>query len=136
MATIAVLDDVLDAAVLVQRILERRGHQVAVFTDEEEAIAHVRDHQVDCVILDIKLKKRSGIEVLAELKKIAPAIKAIMLTGYPTLETAREALRRGATEYCVKPIDKQALEETVAEALQAGGVAANDAGSPAAPSRV
>jgi len=43
----------------------------------------------------------------------------IMLTGYPTLETARESLRLGASEYCVKPIDKEELEEKVDSALKA-----------------
>ena len=59
----------------------------------------------------------SGIQVLDELKKVKPELKAIMLTGYPTIETAREALELGAGEYCVKPIDKQELEEKVAEVL-------------------
>jgi len=57
------------------------------------------------------------VEVLEELKRIKPDLKAIMLTGYPTLETAREALRLGAQEYCVKPINKDELETKVAEVL-------------------
>ncbi|MGD2029927.1 MAG: response regulator, partial [Desulfobacterales bacterium] len=69
-------------------------------------------------ILDIKLKKISGVDVLEELKKIAPATRVIMLTGYPTIETARESLKLGASEYCVKPIDKDELEEKVAEVLK------------------
>ena len=60
----------------------------------------------------------SGVEVLEELKKIDPSIRAIMLTGYPTLETARESLKLGASEYCVKPIDKEELEEKVAGVLK------------------
>lgn len=68
--------------------------------------------------MDIKLKKMSGVEVLEELKKIEPAIRAIILTGYPTMETARESLKHGANEYCVKPIDKDELEEKVAGVLE------------------
>jgi two-component system, response regulator RegA len=52
-----------------------------------------------------------------------------MLTGYPTLETARESLKLGASEYCVKPIDKEELESKVAEVLNQGG----DAGRVSAP---
>jgi len=117
MANIIVLDDVSDAGVLVKRILERKGHSVTAFTEEEDALAHAEKNVVDLAILDIKLKKMTGIEVLEELKKINSEIKAIMLTGYPTLETARESLRLGAQEYCVKPIDKEELESKVLEVL-------------------
>jgi len=68
-------------------------------------------------MLDIKLKKISGIEVLGIMKKINPALRIIMLTGYPSVETARDALRQGADEYCVKPIDRDELEEKVAQVL-------------------
>jgi len=56
--------------------------------------------------------------VLEKLKGISPSIKAIMLTGYPTVETARESLKLGAGEYCVKPIDKEELEKKVENILR------------------
>jgi len=117
MADIIVLDDVIDAGVVVKRILERKGHAVTVFTEEEQALAHVAKKKPDLAILDMKLKKMSGVEVLEEIGKRSPATKVIMLTGYPTLETARESVRLGACEYCVKPIDKDELERKVAETL-------------------
>ena len=118
MAVILTLDDVLDATVLVGKILKKKGHTVHTFTEEDEAIAFNRQSPVDLAILDIKLKKMSGIEVLALLKKVCPEMRAIMLTGYPTVETAREAISLGADEYCVKPIDKQELEEKVDKVLK------------------
>jgi DNA-binding NtrC family response regulator len=118
MAQILVLDDVLDAVNLIKRILQKKGHEVFAFTEEEDALNFAKDNKVDLAILDIKLKKISGVEVLEELKKNSPSIKAIMLTGYPTIETARESLNLGASEYCVKPIDKDELEEKVAEVLK------------------
>ncbi len=118
MAAIIVLDDVSDAGVLIKRILERKGHTVKSFTDEEKAIAYVKKHLPDLAILDIKLNKMTGVEVLAEMKKGHPGLKAIMLTGYPTLETARDSLKLGAGEYCVKPVDKDELENKVASILE------------------
>ncbi len=117
MAKILVLDDVLDAVILIKRILQKKGHEVFGFTEEEEALDYARSNEVDLAILDIKLKKMSGVEVLEELKKITPSMGVIMLTGYPTMETARECLKLGATEYCVKPIDKDEIEEKVASVL-------------------
>ena len=118
MANILVLDDVLDATVLVGKILTKKGHTVHTFTEEEEALAFAAANAVDLAILDIKLKKMSGVEVLAELKKINAKMQAIMLTGYPTVETAHEAINLGADEYCVKPIDRQELEDKVEKVLK------------------
>lgn len=117
MAEILVLDDVPDAVVLIKKILTRQQHNVHTFTEEDEAIAFAGQHHLDLAILDIKLKKMSGIQVLKELIKINPSLKIIILTGYPTAETAREAFLFGAQEYCAKPIDKTGLEETVAAVL-------------------
>ena len=117
MANIMVLDDVADAGALIKRILERKGYTVASFTGEEQALAYAAAKHPDLAILDIKLKKMTGVAVLTELKKIDAGIKVIMLTGYPTLETARESMRLGADDYCVKPIDKDELETKVAQTL-------------------
>lgn len=117
MAKILVLDDVLDAAVVVKKILERQQYEVVTFTDEVEALEYVIKHQVDLAILDIKLKKMSGVAMLEEFKKVNPGIKAIMLTGNPTSETARRALQLGASAYCLKPIEKNELEEKVRHVL-------------------
>lgn len=117
MARILVLDDVLEAVKAIKKILTRKGHEVIGFTEEEEAIAYARDHEVDLAVLDIKLKRMSGVQVLEELKKINSNIKVIMLTGYPGLDTASEALQLGAEEYCVKPIDKDELELKVSVVL-------------------
>ncbi len=119
MGDILVLDDVLDAAVMIKRVLERKGHRVEVFTEEETALGHARTHPVQVAILDIRLRKMSGVDVLEELKKISPRTQVIMLTGYPTLETARRSKEFGAFDYCIKPIDKEELEEKVASALAA-----------------
>ncbi len=117
MGLILVLDDVLDAGIMVKKILKRKNHQVEVFTDEGEALAFARSNRVDLAILDIRLKKMSGTDVLEELKKISSHTRVIMLTGYPTLETAQRSQELGAFDYCIKPIDRDELEEKVAEAI-------------------
>ncbi|MFH0784240.1 MAG: response regulator [Pseudomonadota bacterium] len=118
MAEILVVDDVLDATVLIGKILTKKGHSVHTFTEEDAALLFAKTEAVDLAILDIKLQKMSGVEVLALLKQIRPDMRAIMLTGYPTVETAREAISLGADEYCVKPIDRQELEDKVEKVLK------------------
>jgi len=121
MAHILVLDDEVDAVMLLKRILEERGHRVFGFTDEEEAIGHARANSVDLAIIDIRLKKILGVEVLEELKKIDSNIRAMVLTGYPTLQTAKKALDLGASEYLIKPIDIDEIEEKVEKILALRG---------------
>jgi DNA-binding NtrC family response regulator len=118
MSHILVLDDVEDAAAMIRRILKRKGHSVAVFTEEQEALEYVRSQEVEIAILDIKLKKMSGVEVLKQIRQLRPDTDVLMLTGYPTLETAREAIDYGAREYLVKPVDKTELEEKVQRILE------------------
>jgi DNA-binding NtrC family response regulator len=117
MAQILVLDDVQEAVDAVCKILEKRGHEVVGYTDEEAAIDHVGKHSIDLAILDIKLRKMDGVQVLGKLKEIRPDVRAIMLTGYPTHTTVEEAMRLGAKAYCLKPIDRSELEKKVDEAL-------------------
>ncbi|MGD9506225.1 MAG: response regulator [Syntrophobacteraceae bacterium] len=107
------LDDELDAVVLIKRILQRKGHEISVFTEEEEAIAFARSQPVDLAILDMKLKRMNGIEILETLKKANPATRVMMLTGFPSPETAKKAAELGAVQYCVKPIEIDELEEKV-----------------------
>ncbi len=121
MSHIIVLDDVEDAGAMIQRILERKGHTVTVFTEEQDALDHVREQDVDIAILDIKLKKMNGVEVLRRIREVRPDVDVLMLTGYPTLETAKEAKGYGAREYLVKPIDKNELEEKIQAVLDQRG---------------
>ena len=121
MAKILVLDDLPEAVALVERILAAKGHEVMGFTDEEQAIDYARTKKVDLLILDVKLKKLDGVEVLEEIKRVRPGIKAMMLTGYPSLETAKKAKEVGAQAYCVKPMDNEELEEVVARILSLPG---------------
>lgn len=117
MARIMVVDDVKEAVNAIRKVLEKRGHEIIGFTDEIEAIDHLKKNPVDLAILDIKLKKMDGVEVLGRLKEIQPGIKTIMLTGYPTHATVEEAMRLGAKAYCMKPIDRSELEKKVEEVL-------------------
>jgi DNA-binding NtrC family response regulator len=116
MAKILVLDDEKDACDLIERVLSS-SHQVTTFTEEDSALSYVLQNEVDLAILDIKLKKMSGVDVLSSMLKIHPGMKAIMLTGYPTVQTAKESIGLGARDYLTKPLDIDQLEEKVQQAL-------------------
>lgn len=111
MADILVLDDIQDAANLISKILSKKGHTVHAFTEEDQAIAFAAENTIDLAIVDIKLKEKCGLEVLYWLKRKTPEMRVVMMTGYPTVETVREALRLGAEDYLSKPIDRAQLEK-------------------------
>jgi two-component system, response regulator RegA len=118
MANILVLDDEQDACNLVKRIADGLNHKTVAFDDEDEAINYAEANPVDLAILDLKLKKMSGLDVLKKLKESNPNIKALLLTGYPTVETAKKAVALGANAYLTKPIDVDDLETGISAALQ------------------
>ena len=117
MARILILDDVLEAVRAIEMILVKNGHETIGCTDENEAIEQVRSSPVDLAILDIKLKHHDGVEVLHDTQRTRPELKVIMLTGYPTHQSAEESTRLGADAYCVKPIDRHDLEKRVRDLL-------------------
>jgi DNA-binding NtrC family response regulator len=119
MANILVLDDEADAVILLQKVLRKKGHVVHAFTEEEAALQFALTHPIDLAILDIKLKKMSGLQVLEELRASVPELSVMMLTGYPTIETAKEAAKLGVGQYCVKPIEISELEDKVAKLIAA-----------------
>lgn len=119
MATILVLDDVDDAVRLTQRILRLMGHDVFGFTEEDEAIECTKTQSIDLVILDLRLKRMSGIDVFKTMRRFAPMLRGIILTGFPTAETTRECRELGISAYCIKPIGIEELEARVTAALSA-----------------
>lgn len=80
-----------------------------------EALEKHKDIKV--VLLDIKMPKQSGLEVVAEIKRLYPHTHVIMVTGYECAEIAQEAHALGADDYIVKPFDKKIISEKVASYL-------------------
>ena len=68
---------------------------------------------VDLVALDIKLGSQNGIEVLKVMKQMAPDVEVFLITGFPSVETAIEALKHGAYDYVLKPFDAQVVRDVV-----------------------
>ena len=100
--------------------LEDAGYRVSTASSGEEAISLVgkEGKTIDMAILDVKMPKVDGFEVLKFLKERFPAIKAIMLTGYADLAHATESKRRGAIDFLAKPFEIEDLLITVKRNLE------------------
>ncbi|MCG8312983.1 MAG: response regulator [Pseudomonadales bacterium] len=86
-----------------ERSLKRRGQQVIAASASDKALAIVADKRPARVLLDLNLGGESGLQVLAQILALAPSTQVIMLTGYASIATAVEAIKKGACDYLCKP---------------------------------
>src|ERR1700754_1494364 len=93
---------------------------LAIFTAETaaEGIRLVRAERPHAVILDVRLPDQYGLDVFNEIRAIAPSLPVIIITAFASMETAVEAMKRGAYEYLLKPIELDRLREHVEQALE------------------
>ena len=99
------------------RIVFKNEYQVLLASNGVEALEVVRNHAVDVVVCDIMMFGMSGVEVLREIKEIDASIEVVMLTAFETIETARQALRHGASDYLNKPFDIPTMRSAVKRAV-------------------
>jgi len=92
-------------------------YQVTTAETGEEALELIGKSNFDIMIVDVRLPEKSGLEVIKEVKEIKPHIKCIVITAYPSVELAVEAMKLGAVDYLVKPVAPERLEELVCETL-------------------
>lgn len=107
------------------RMVFRNDYLVHVVESGEKALEYLRSNPVHTVILDIRMAGISGIEVLRQIKALAPQTEVIMLTAYETLETARQAIRHGACDYLSKPFDLPTIRDAVARAMRLRNISDN-----------
>ncbi len=116
MARILVVDDESSIRRTLKDILEFEKHHVELASNGQEALDFVNDEDFDVVLLDIKMPEMDGMEVLEKIMQNKD-IPVIMISGHGTIETAVEALRKGAYDFIVKPPDLNRLLITVRNAI-------------------
>jgi DNA-binding response OmpR family regulator len=114
---VLVVDDEDGIRYYLERLLTREGYRVTTAPDGETALARLAVDEFDVVLLDLKMRGVSGLDVLAELRQTWPATSVIILTAHASLESAVEALRCGAHDYLFKPCKTIDLRESVRSSL-------------------
>ena len=117
-ARVLVVDDEKSIRVGVRELLTAGGYTVDVADDAGKAMDMLASNAYDIVISDIVMPGLSGIALLQEIRRTAPAVQVIMMTGEPTVETAAEAVRAGANDYLTKPVGKEGLLRSVGNAAR------------------
>jgi len=114
---ILVVDDEEIARTNLEYILRKEGHQVTTAANGLEALEKVKAQEFDVVLTDLKMEKMDGIQLLESVKQIAPHTEIVMVTGYATVSSAVDALKKGAAHYLSKPIKLDELRATVREII-------------------
>ena len=101
--------------------LEKHGYEVEVFETGQSAIQRLKERQFDIVVSDVRMEDADGLDVLEAVKQSSSRTKTILITGYATVELAREALAKGAFDFLAKPFqpkDLRAIIEKAAKELE------------------
>lgn len=79
----------------------------------EEAVEFVKQHDPAAVVMDIKMPKMNGLDALAQIKKLKPNVRVMMITGYESDDVAAQAMRLGADDYLTKPFDRRKVQAKI-----------------------
>mgnify|MGYP000303696315 FL=1 len=115
---ILVADDEKNMLWALTNVLSKQGFKTFTARDGEEAIHQFKKHLPDVVLLDLKMPKKNGIEVLKKIKKINDSIPVIMITAHGNIETAIEAMKLGAFDYVQKPFEMEEINVLIKKALK------------------
>jgi len=118
LANILVIDDDESMRLGCQESLALEGHRVCVAADGTAGLARAREEAFDVVVLDLRMPGPGGMEVLDHVREESPNTQVVVITGYATIESAVEAMRRGAYDYLAKPFTSEMLTATVRRALE------------------
>lgn len=116
------IDDEVGYVDVLSNRLTKRNFQVGKANSGTEAFQILRRKDFDVAVLDLKMEDMDGIEILKILKKMAPELVVIMLTGHGSAEAAHEGIKQGAYDYLTKPCELDELIEKIREAYAQGSV--------------
>jgi len=118
METILVVEDKESMAAMLKETLESEGYQVVSAGDGLEGINYLKEGKIDLVLTDLKLPQRDGIEVLTASKEENQLRPVIIMSAYGSVETAVEAMKRGAVDFIAKPFDTDHLLMLIKRAIE------------------
>ena len=99
------VDDEEEFLATVLKRMKKRNLEVVGANSGEEALAVLKSHHVDVVVLDVRMPGMNGIQTLREIKRDFPLVEVVMLTGHANMEVAVEGMELGAFDYLMKPVE-------------------------------
>lgn len=114
---ILIVDDEAAQRDLLEGFIAPLGFEVTTAASAEEALEQIAEASVDMVLLDVRLPGMSGLDALPEIRKLAPDLPVLLITAYGDLRQAVAAVKGGAVDYLVKPVDLNELEAVILDTL-------------------
>jgi two-component system response regulator HydG len=121
-AKLLVVDDDFGHLVSVKTIIRSWGYRVETADDGSTAVELVKSKPVDLILMDVRMAKMSGIEALKQIKVYNPTIPVIIMTAYSSVNSAIDAIKSGAYDYLIKPLDFEVLKLTIERASEHAGL--------------
>ncbi len=122
---ILIVDDDEDICAYMQTMLVSAGYEVCTLPDPTLAIEEIRAKDYHVLIIDLMMPKMDGIELIKRIRKVDSDIAVVVFTGYPSVETAIDALKLNVSDYVKKPFDINAFRDKIAEILKKKGLLVN-----------
>ena len=118
MPRLLVVDDEPNVLYSIEKSLASETLDIVIAQTGRQALEQVRQQRPDAVVLDVRLGDMSGLDVFDRIREIDPRLPVVIITAFAATETAIEAMKRGAFEYLLKPVDFHQLREVVQRALE------------------
>ncbi len=113
-----VIDDEEMALTNLEHILKKQGYEVVTAGTGTKGLDAVRNDHFDAVLTDLRMERVDGMKILEESRRLNPSCEVIMITGYATVDSAIEAMKKGAYHYIAKPYRIEEVRKVVAEAIE------------------
>ena len=119
---VLVVDDDPDVLSMLERLLKKLEYNPLVAQNGEEAVRIIDTYKIDVVVSDLVMPEMDGMELLKRVKTRKGDIPFLMITGHPTIETAVEAIKKGAYDYLTKPFQVEEVQIKIDRALEKRGL--------------
>lgn len=116
--TIIIIDDDKFILNVFSRILQKQGYNVDVVETGQETLEKMNEKKYDLALIDVNLPDINGIDLVSKLNSINPDLIKIVITGFPSIEDATNAMDQGVIAYLVKPVKSEELIELIAKKLK------------------
>jgi two-component system NtrC family response regulator len=117
-ARIIIIDDDESIRKILATILEEEGYEVDTASTGKEALQKTNERVYNLALIDMRLPDIEGIDLLLKIKDTTPRMRKIIITGYPTIQNAMEAVNRQADAFILKPFDMEKTLQTIREQLK------------------
>jgi len=112
---VLIVDDEAIVCERLQEPLERLGFTVETFTDSQAAAQRLTEERFDVLVTDLKMRKPDGLDMLRLAREVSPRTHVVVITGFPTIDAAREAMKGGAVDFVPKPFKISQLRNLISE---------------------